>query len=57
MVLAFAVDFCDFLINSHCIGFFKTAAVVFKDVNPNFAIALTFEEAIELINIDSDLIY
>ena len=51
------VGFCDFLINSHCIGFLKNANGIFKDINPNLAIASTFEEAIELINSNSDLIY
>ncbi|HWK06589.1 MAG TPA: SMI1/KNR4 family protein [Puia sp.] len=51
------IGFCDFLINSHCIGFLKNANGVFKDIDPSLAIASTFEEAIELINSNSDLIY
>jgi hypothetical protein len=51
------VGFCDFLINSHSIGFFKTGKGIFKSYDQTQPIACTFEEAIALINSNSDLLY
>jgi hypothetical protein len=51
------IGFCDFLINSHSIGFFKTDKGVFKSYDQTQPIGNTFKEAIELINSNSDLIY
>ena len=51
------IGFCDFLINSHSIGFFKTDNGIFKSYDQTQAIGNTFKEGIELINSKSDLIY
>ena len=51
------VPFCDFLINSHQIGFVKSQSGVFKSYDRSKPIANSFKEAIELINSNSDLIY
>jgi hypothetical protein len=51
------VGFSDYLINSHSIGFRKTSAGIFKDYDEFNPIASTFEQGLELINSDSDLIY
>jgi hypothetical protein len=51
------VGFCDYLINSHSIGFFKSEQGVYKSYSQMQPIAKTFREAIELININSDLLY
>ena len=51
------IGFCDYLINSHIIGFSKTKVGIFKDHDPLNPVALTFEESIELIIYNSDLIY
>jgi hypothetical protein len=51
------VGFCDYLINSHSIGFRKTSAGIFKDYDEFNPITSTFEQGIELLNSDSDLIY
>jgi SMI1 / KNR4 family (SUKH-1) len=51
------IGFCDYLINSHSIGFFKTDNGIFKSYDPNQPIGNTFKEGIELINSNSDLIY
>jgi hypothetical protein len=51
------VGFCDYLINSHSIGFLKTSDGIFKDYDEFNPIASTFEQGIELLNSDSDLIY
>lgn len=51
------IGFCDYLINSHTIGFFKTDKGVFKNYNQIQPIANTFKEGIELIISNSDLIY
>lgn len=51
------ISFCDYLINSHCIGFLKEHNGVFKDYNQTKPISSTFQEVIELINTDSKLIY
>jgi hypothetical protein len=54
------VGFCDFLINSHCIGFVKDQAGIFKSYGGNHPlvfVADSFSIAIELINRDSELIY
>jgi hypothetical protein len=51
------VGFCDYLINSHQIGFFKNRPGVYKSYDEFNAIAQSFNEALQLINSDSDLIY
>jgi hypothetical protein len=51
------IGFCDFLINSHSIGFFKTDNGIFKSYDQTQPIGNTFKEVIELINSNSDLIY
>jgi hypothetical protein len=51
------VGFCDYLINSHHIGFLKNSPGIFKEYDEFNPIASTFEEAIELINSGSDLIF
>src|SRR5687768_16776089 len=51
------VGFCDFLINSHTIGFLKSEEGVYKGYSQIKPIAKTFREAIELINKNSDLLY
>lgn len=51
------IGFCDFLINSHSIGFFKTNKGIFKSYDQNQPIGNTFKEAVELINSNSALIY
>jgi SMI1 / KNR4 family (SUKH-1) len=51
------IGFCDYLVNSHQIGFFKNTSGVFKSYNEFSPIALSFQEALQLINNDSDLIY
>jgi len=56
------IGFCDFLINSHWIGFVKDQSGVFKRYdlkgysNPE-KIADNFEDAIEMINTSADIIY
>jgi hypothetical protein len=51
------IGFCDFLINSHSIGFFKDRSGVFKCYDAFNPIAETFVQAIDLINTGSELIY
>lgn len=51
------IGFCDFLINSHSIGFLKTDNGIFKSYDQTQPIGNTFKEAIGLINSNSDLIY
>ena len=51
------VGFCDYLINSHSIGFFKSEEGVYKSYSQIEPIAKTFREAIDLINTNSDLLY
>ena len=55
------VGFSDFLINSHVYGFLKNRPGIFKNydlADPHIEkIAETFEDAIGLINTNSDLLY
>jgi hypothetical protein len=51
------LGFCDYLINSHSIGFIKREQGIYKSYSQIEPIARTFREAIELININSDLLY
>jgi hypothetical protein len=55
------VGFSDYLINSHVYGFLKGQQGIFKNYDLAESvpekIAETFEEAITLININSDLLY
>ena len=51
------VCFCDFLIMSHCLGFRRDRAGIFNSMTPDLLICPTYEEAIELINLDSILVH
>lgn len=51
------IGFCDFLINSHSIGFLKSAIGVYKSYDQTQPVAKSFEDLIFLINSNSDLIY
>ena len=51
------IGFCDFLVNSHCIGFWKAKKGIFKSYDNAQPIASSFAEAIGLINANSELIY
>lgn len=51
------IGFCDYLICSHCIGFLASDGRIYKDHDLGTPIATTFDEAINLINTNSDLIY
>jgi hypothetical protein len=51
------VSFCDYFIFSHCLGFLKSSDGIFKDYGHKILIASSFEECIDLINANSNLIY
>jgi hypothetical protein len=51
------IGFCDFLINSHSIGFIKDDFAIYKSYERQCPIAATFKEAVLLINKSSDRIY
>ncbi len=51
------IGFCDYLISSHSIGFFKADKLIYKSYEQIEPIANTFEKAIKLINSNSDLVY
>ncbi len=55
------IGFCDFLINSHWIGFVRGQEGIFKrwdcSSEPPIKIAESFEEVIKMINDNSDEIY
>jgi hypothetical protein len=51
------VGFCDYLINSHQIGFLKDRTGVYKSYDEFNPIAESFCEALLLINKDADSIY
>lgn len=51
------IAFCDYLINSHTIGFFKEDAGVFKDYNQIEPVACCFRDAVNLINANAVCIY
>jgi SMI1/KNR4 family protein SUKH-1 len=53
------VGFCDYLINSHCLGFVKNQKGVFKEYGEGepMLIAQSFSEAVHLVNIDARIIY
>lgn len=52
------IGFCDFLINSHVIGFKRNTVGIFNDYSTDHEpIALTFIEAIDMINSGSREIY
>jgi len=50
------VGFCDYLINSHSIGFFKDRSGIYKSYDEFNPIAYSFTEVIEFINNDDDII-
>jgi hypothetical protein len=51
------IGFCDYLISSHSIGFFKPDKLIYKSYEQIEPVANTFEKAIKLINSNSDLVY
>ena len=51
------IGFCDFLINSHSIGFSKDDFAIYKSYDRQQPIAATFKEAIVMINKSSGAIY
>lgn len=51
------VGFCDFLINSHSIGFLKDDFVIYKSYDRRQKIAGTFKEVVLMINKGSASIY
>lgn len=51
------IGFCDYLINSHSIGFLKRTKGVFKSYDQTKSICNTFQEAIELMNSGSGRLY
>jgi hypothetical protein len=48
------VGFCDFLINSHAVGFHKARPEIYKSYDEFNAIAHTFIQVINMINRNSD---
>lgn len=51
------IAFCDYLINSHQIGFIKGQTGIYKDYARTEKIANSFREFIELLNGNSDPLY
>jgi hypothetical protein len=51
------IGFCDFLINSHSIGFHKNDRNIYKHYNESEVIADNFQGFILLLNSNDDLIY
>ena len=51
------VSFCDFLINSHSLGFYKDDGRIYKYYNEPEAIADNFQDFILLLNSNDDLLY
>lgn len=51
------IGFCDFLINSHSIGFFKTDIGIYKSYDQTKPIAGNFKEFVLLLNSNDDLLY
>lgn len=51
------IGFCDYLINSHQIGFIKNRTGIYKSYDESNPIAQSFIEALELINKDAQVIY
>lgn len=51
------VGFCDFLINSHTIGFCKSDLLIYKSYEQSNPIANNFPDIISMVNSSSDLIY
>ena len=51
------IPFCDYLIDSHRIGYLKNQSKVFKDFDQLNPIANSFEDTIRLIIEDSKLLY
>ncbi len=51
------IGFCDYLINSHTIGFSKSDNRIYKYYNKPQPIANTFQETITLLNSNADLLY
>jgi hypothetical protein len=50
------VGFCDWLISSHSIGFFKGRMGIFKCYDEFNTIAETFRQVIEMVNNDSEVL-
>ena len=51
------IAFCDFMINSHQIGFIKDQPGIYKSYDYTEKVADSFKEFIELLNTGSDLLY
>ncbi len=51
------IRFCDFLINSHSIGFFKTDIGIYKSYDQTKSIADNFQDFILLLCSSDDLLY
>jgi hypothetical protein len=51
------IGFCDFMINSHQIGFIKDQPGIYKSYDYTEKVADSFKEFIELLNAGSDLLY
>jgi hypothetical protein len=51
------IGFCDFLINSHTIGYNKSDGLIYKDYNLAEPIANNFREFIQLLNSNDDRLY
>lgn len=51
------IGFCDYLINSHTIGFDRADGHIYKDYDQAAPIAESFRHFIELLNNDDDLLY
>ena len=51
------IGFSDYLINSHALGFYRGFDGIYKDVDPHFPVARSFEECINFINSDTSMIY
>ncbi len=51
------IGFCDFLINSHSIGFYKSDQRIYKYYNEPESIAGNFQDFVFLLNSNDDLLY
>ena len=51
------IGFCDFLINSHSIGFYKSDSRIYKYYNQPETITDNFQDFILLLNSNNDLLY
>lgn len=51
------IAFCDYLINSHTIGYHKSDGLIYKDYRMVEPIANNFQEFIQLLNSNDDRLY